>query len=173
MLEKIICNLIASKQDDHHMDTVASQSTPPKSTQVVTQSYKTDKVTMDTSIPRFGPRKLASSAPEGTTVLESPLEFLEKFHAQASNIYGLDFEKVCSRLLYLAVLDDDQQYRLARSIEKPTETLNWEKCEQLFMDALFTTLEKGDQAKAAIIKGIRPGESYQEYAWRLKGIVRI
>ncbi|KAG0196102.1 hypothetical protein BGX31_005624, partial [Mortierella sp. GBA43] len=134
---------------------------------------KTDKVTLDSSTPRFGPKKLAASVGAGITVLESPLELLEKFHAQASNIHGPNFDKVCSRLLSLAILDDDQQRRLARAMESSNQTLTWRTCEQLFTDTLLTSLEKDEQAKTAIAKGMRPGESYERYAWRLERIVRI
>lgn len=168
--ETLIRNMMESNPDVQNPESVGS--IPSTSTQVVVQSKKSDKVTLDTSIPRFGPKKLAASA-AGITVLESPLEFLERFHAQASNIHGPNFDKVCSRLLRLAVLDDDQQQRLARAIETTHETLNWNTCEQLFTDTLLTALEKEDQARKAILKGRRPGESYQKYAWRLERIVRI
>jgi hypothetical protein len=171
--EALIKDLILTVQDEHAPETSFSRSTPSENAQFVYQSNKADKVTMDTSIPRFGPAKLALSAGSGVTLLAAPLEFLEKFHSQARNIHGNNFDKICSRLLCLAVLDDDQQRRLNRAIETTTEPLNWATCEQLFTDTLLTTLEKEEQAKAAICKGRREGESYEKYAWRLERIVRI
>ncbi|KAI8355436.1 hypothetical protein B0O80DRAFT_528641 [Mortierella sp. GBAus27b] len=57
---------------------------PQTQAQDVLEDALTDKVTLDSTTPRFTPKKLAASVGARIAVLESPLEFLEKFHAQAT-----------------------------------------------------------------------------------------
>ncbi|KAF9971010.1 hypothetical protein BGZ73_006104 [Actinomortierella ambigua] len=76
---------------------------------------KHKKVTLDTAIPRYGHK--GSVTPAGT-ILTSPLEFLEKFHTQAKNIYGTQLDAICSQLLVLAMMDDTQQRRLEREFQQ-------------------------------------------------------
>ncbi|KAF8904299.1 hypothetical protein BGZ58_006504 [Dissophora ornata] len=68
--------------------------------------FKSDKVTLDDNIPRYGVNRLGVNQPY--KVISEPMEFLDLFKSKASTIHGTLFGEFCRRLLTQAILDDDR-----------------------------------------------------------------
>ncbi|KAG0204927.1 hypothetical protein BGX28_003269, partial [Mortierella sp. GBA30] len=49
----------------------------------------------------------------------------------------------------------------------------WASCELLFINTLMTDSEKELEVRTVIANGIKPGESYERYSWRLQTLVRV
>ncbi|KAG0250069.1 hypothetical protein DFQ27_009636 [Actinomortierella ambigua] len=139
------------------------------------EEAKSSTATLDPAIPRFGKERVHYSLPKGASLLSSPLEFLEKFATQVRSMHGeKNMERLCARLLILAMMDDDQQGRVSRALaELPETDRTWRRCEQLFVETLLTPNDMEQQAKIAIARGRPSNESYQRYAWTLERLVRI
>ncbi len=133
------------------------------------------KVILDDSIPRFGPVYLGKG--RKYKVLDVAMEFLEGFQSQAKNIHGSTFDRICHRLLQQAVLEEGPRTRLEHALSnmngKGVHETNWEACEFLFINTLMTDSEKGLEVRTLIANGIRSGESFERYSWRLQTLVKI
>ncbi|KAF9943727.1 hypothetical protein BGZ70_005504, partial [Mortierella alpina] len=130
------------------------------------------KVTLDDTIPRFGLTYLGKG--RKYKVIDVAMEFLEAFHSQAKNIHGTAIDKICHRLLPQAVLEEGPRTRLEHAIQAtPSQNLNWEVCEFLFINTLMTDSEKELDVRMTIARGIKAGESYERYAWRLQSLVKV
>ena len=93
---------------------------------------------------------------------------------QLQSIYGDELDKVAYRLLTLAILDDEESTRLKKALnDLVPEKRTWAMCEQLSADTLKTSAEKTKEVENAIKAGMRTGESYKQYAWRLQRLERI
>ncbi|CAO3568665.1 unnamed protein product [Mortierella alpina] len=107
-------------------------------------------------------------------VIDVAMEFLEAFHSQSKNIHGTAIDKICHRLLPQAVLEEGPRTRLEHAIQDtPAQNLNWEVCEFLFINTLMTDSEKELEVRMTIARGIKAGESYERYAWRLQSLVKV
>ncbi|KAF9090395.1 hypothetical protein BGX27_002266, partial [Mortierella sp. AM989] len=150
----------------------SSSSSTPATPVVVHTAAKVTKVILEDSIPRYGKSELGKGQKFRT--LSNAMEFLELFQSQVRSIHGDNFPNICFRLLKQAILDDEERRRMERAIDNLSDSeRTWEACELLFTDTLKTLAEKESEVKVVIRQGMRSGESYTRYAWRLKRMARI
>jgi hypothetical protein len=84
------------------------------------------------------------------------------------------FEKIGFRLLSLANMDRRTADAFAVARERdPTEVWSWRKCEQEFVQAALTPLEKASEVEEFAKAGREKGESYKEFFNRLKRLVEV
>ncbi|KAF9163798.1 hypothetical protein DFQ26_002131 [Actinomortierella ambigua] len=125
------------------------------------------------AVPRFGPQ--GSKVPAGATIISSPLEFLDQFRRATLSLVDPCPYTLASGILVSAIVDDSQRKRLQKAFDDlPAAQLrSWAACEKLFIHAVLTADDSFEEARVAIWKGMRPGESYERYAWRLKRVLRV
>ncbi|KAK3824088.1 MAG: hypothetical protein JOS17DRAFT_792747 [Linnemannia elongata] len=130
------------------------------------------KLSLDNGTPRFGIPKPAKSYP--FEIIQDPHLFLDSFHTYCRNSYGSLFLPSASRLLQMAILDEQTRQQMSDAISQHGESpLTWEECEVAFVNSVLTPTERFLTVKKVAEIGRRPKESYRNLSARLQRSVRI
>ncbi|KAG0254097.1 hypothetical protein BGZ95_006128 [Linnemannia exigua] len=99
--------------------------------------------------------------------------FLHEFHTQGNLLYGPKvFAAICHRLLPLA--NTDQKVRDKWNAQPGSgDCWSWDKCEKVFVECALTLHEKQTEVEDFARQGREKGESYTEFAARLRRLVEV
>ncbi|KAG9060754.1 hypothetical protein KI688_008905 [Linnemannia hyalina] len=101
--------------------------------------------------------------------------FLHEFKTQGNLSYGSKvFAVVCYRLLALANMDQKVRDKWDELREKAKgDRWSWDKCEQVFVECALSIHEKQTEVEDFARQGREKGESYAEFAARLRRLVEV
>jgi hypothetical protein len=101
--------------------------------------------------------------------------FLHEFKTQGNLSYGSKvFAVVCYRLLALANMDQKVRDKWDELREKAKgDRWSWDKCEQVFVECALSIHEKQTEVEDFARQGREKGESYTEFAARLRRLVEV
>ncbi|GJJ78500.1 hypothetical protein EMPS_10859 [Entomortierella parvispora] len=144
------------------------------------KSSDESEIKLTTDIPRYHRSVDPSLMPAIDSKSSGPIItnvriFLHEFRTICQLKYGhLAFQKICFRLLSLANLDRKaaDAFVVTREADRGSEW-DWERCEQEFVDAALTPLEKALEVDEFAKAGREKGESYKELQYRLKRLVEV
>ncbi|KAI1287915.1 hypothetical protein EDD11_010123, partial [Mortierella claussenii] len=138
------------------------------------------EVKLTADIPRYHrmmePSLMPTTDPKSSgPIINNVRIFLHEFRNICQLKYGVaGFQRIAFRLLSLANLDRKaaDAFVVAREGD-PGSEWDWQRCEQEFVDAALTPLEKALEVDEFAKAGREGGESYKELHHRLKRLVEV
>ncbi|KAG0012797.1 hypothetical protein BGZ82_002423 [Podila clonocystis] len=144
------------------------------------KDFRSPDVKMSGDIPSFHrpvePQLMPKVDPKTSGPIRTNVRlFLHEFQKIGLLKYGQEkFEAIGYRLLQLANLDEKvgDAFSAAKDAE-PGVHWGWNKCEQKFVDAALTALEKAAEVDEFARAGREKGESYKQFFHRLRRLVEV
>ncbi|KAF8920895.1 hypothetical protein BGZ58_004275 [Dissophora ornata] len=154
--------------ETNHIDRFGANSYSSSEDQYVAPTKKNPRYTPDDAVAKGSSHKF---------VFTTAHEFLYRFRKQEEKTLGkANFLRNGPRLLALVILDNNiMDDYIQRKENIPSEELNWDRCEGLFIAAALTPGQQTDEVVKVLLAGIeaKSKETYKSYAARLQRIARM